>query len=216
MLYLIHGTDRQKVVAKSADMVANLKKRKPDAEVFNMTDDDLSLARLQELSGGQGLFESKFAVVLKSLFSKKEFTEPLLELLPSLAASQNVFIFVEGVLLKSVLGVFEKNTAKIQGFTAVSKDTQPNFFALADALASRDHKRLWVLYVKALRKGALPEELCGILFWKIKELFASPSRGRFSRDELEETAFRLLALYHDAHRGLVDFETGLERFLLSL
>ena len=60
MLYLIHGTDRHKVIAKTGDLVAGLKKRRPEAEVFSMTDDDTNLSRLLELSGGQGLFESKY------------------------------------------------------------------------------------------------------------------------------------------------------------
>src|SRR3989338_9970077 len=129
MLYLLHGTDRHKVTAKAGEMLVNLKTRRPDAEVFGMTDDDTNLSRLQELSGGQGLFESKYIVVLKNLFSNKEFAEPILELLPVLAASQNIFIFAEGVLPKPVLDVFEKIGAQIQTFVAVPKERQ-NFFAL--------------------------------------------------------------------------------------
>ncbi|KKU67189.1 MAG: hypothetical protein UX89_C0017G0014 [Parcubacteria group bacterium GW2011_GWA2_47_16] len=215
MLYLLHGTDRHKVTAKAGEMLVNLKTRRPDAEVFGMTDDDTNLSRLQELSGGQGLFESKYIVVLKNLFSNKEFAEPILELLPALAVSQNIFIFVEGALLKSTLGVFQKIGAQIQTFSAAPKESQ-NFFALADALATRDKKRLWVLYVRAIRKGASPEEISGILFWKVKDLFPSAGRGKFSVEELHLTARNLVKLYHDAHRGLVDFETGLERFILSV
>src|SRR3989338_9978220 len=137
MLYLLHGTDRHKVTAKAGEMLVNLKTRRPDAEVFGMTDDDTNLSRLQELSGGQGLFESKYIVVLKSLFSKKEFAEPVLELLPALAVSQNIFIFVEGALLKPTLGEFKKVGAQIQVFAAAPKE-RTNFFALADALAARD------------------------------------------------------------------------------
>lgn len=215
MLYLIHGTDRHKVTAKAGEVLTNLKTRRPDAEVFSMTDDDMNLSRLQELSGGQGLFESKYIVVLKNLFSRKEFAESLAELLPAFATSQNVFIFVEGTLLKPTLGVFEKVGAQIQVFTAPPKE-RTNFFALADALAARDKKGLWVLYVRALRKGASPEEISGILFWKIKDLFSFAGRGKFSAEELRSTSSKLLRLYHDSHRGLVDFETGLERFILSV
>lgn len=215
MLYLIYGTDRHKIIAKAAEVVAGLKKRRPDAEVFTVTEDGVSLSRLQEFSGGQGLFESKFIVTLKGLFSQKELAEPLSELLPSLVASQNVFIFVEGTLLKPILGAFEKAGAQIQTFAVAPKERQ-NFFALADALAERDRKRLWVLYIKALRKGASPEEISGILFWKVKELFPSAGRGKFSVEEIRGLGKKLVALYHDSHRGLVDFETGLERLILSI
>ena len=135
--------------------------------------------------------------------------------MPALAASQNVFIFVEGALLKSPLGAFEKAGAQVQVFTAAPKE-RPNFFALADALAIRDRKRLWVLYVKAMPRGASPEELSGILFWKIKDMFSSGRSGKFSSEEIQKLASKLVALYHDSHRGLVDFETGLERFILSV
>lgn len=216
MLYLIYGNDRQKVVAKSADLVAGLKKRKPDAEIFTMAEDNFDVSKLQALAGGQGLFESKFVVVLKNLFSRKENTEKLSEILPALAVSPNIFLFVEGAFSEVTVRVFEKNAAHIQKYTMVRAERQPNFFALADALALRDKKRLWVLYVAALRKGASPEEISGILFWKIKDMFSPAGRGKFSPDDLRSTASKLLQLYHDAHRGLVDFETGLERFILSV
>src|SRR3989338_7904817 len=137
MLYLLHGTDRPKIIAKAGEVVAGLRKRRPEAEVFTITEDEANLPKLQELSSGQGLFESKYIVVLKNLFSNKEFAEPILELLPALAVSQNIFIFVEGALLKPTLGEFKKVGAQIQVFAAAPKE-RTNFFALADALAARD------------------------------------------------------------------------------
>ncbi len=238
MLYLIHGSDRPKILAKASELVENLKKRKPDASVFTMTDDDTSLSQLEELVSSQGLFENKYVVLLKNLFSRKDNVDALLELLPRVGSSENVFIFVEGILSKPVLKIFKECAEQIQEYSTDKKECKPafNIFSLADALGARDRKTLWVMYQKAVRSEASPEELSGILFWQIKNLmlarqsasaraaglnpfvFGKAKRfGRnFSQDELTKIASKLITLYHDAHRGLADFETGLERFVLNI
>lgn len=112
-----------------------------------------------------------------------------------------------------------------------------NIFFLTDALGARDKKSLWSLYCKSQLSGVVPEEVSGILFWQLKAMrLASPpladakSTGlnpfvfnkaktyarNFSSKELDLLSSRLVASYHDAHRGLNDFSVELEKFVLSL
>lgn len=241
MIYLFHGSDRQKILAKASKLVATLKERKPNASFFTMTEDDLDLVKISELSLGQGLFESKHVVILKNVFSKKEVSESLVELLPNVRLSENVFIFIEGSLHKNVLLAFHQNVEQIERYDLPNekgKWGQRNFnvFLLADAFGEHDRKKLWILLVKALRAGIVPEELSGVLFSQIKNLiiargcetageanlnpyvFSKAKRygKNFKRGEAENLGKKLVALYHDAHRGLVDFSIGLETFVLSL
>ena len=109
-------------------------------------------------------------------------------------------------------------------------------FALTDALGARDKKALWTLYRKAVELGKVPEEIHGILFWQVKSMVLaarSKSAGEaglnpfvygkakryaenYSGDELKAMLEKLVTIYHDSHRGVCDFETAMEIFLLGI
>ncbi len=238
MLYFLHGTDTDKARAKAREMLANLHQKKPEAEVFRLDSDSWSEARFDELIAAQGLFEKKFIVFASRLFENKEAKETVMKKLSAVGGSENIFIFLEGAVDKAALAAVAEVAEKIQSFEkAVEKKARPfNIFSLADALGGRDRKTLWVVYQKALRSGAAPEELSGILFWQVKNLMLARQSAsaqaaglnpfvfqkarrygdNFSPAELKNLALRLISIYHDAHRGLLDFEAGLERFILSL
>lgn len=237
MLYFLHGTDTDKARAKAHEMLDSLQKKKPDAEVFRLVSDNWSNSRLDELTGSQGLFERKFIVSASRLFEDKEIKEEVLKKLPEIAQSENIFIFLEGVVDKPALLEITKVAAKVQSFekSQIRKE-EFNMFALADALGERNRGRLWVLYTKAVRGGASAEEISGILFWQTKAIIQAMSAQsanasglspyvfqkskryakNFSSDEILGLASKIISLYHDSHRGTADFEIGLERLALSL
>lgn len=244
MFYFLYGKDYEKARAKASELIDSMKKKKPDAEVFVLDADNWQENQLHEFIESQGLFEKKFIVFAKRLFEKKEVKEVVLEKLAEIKLSQNVFVFLEGVVDTPTLKLIEKSAERIQEF-AKSTSAQAfgsaglegfNLFTLADALGEKDKKKLWVLYQKAIRQEASPEELSGILFWQVKNLliareaasaqeaglspFVFSKSKRFSRnfslEELQGLAFHLISLYHDAHRGMADFEAGLEQFVLSI
>ena len=82
----------------------------------------------------------------------------------------------------------------------------------------------------------MPEEIHGILFWQVKSIvLASRTKSateaglnpfvyskaksfaeNFNQQELDKILEDIVRLYHDAHRGLHDFETAMEIFILSL
>jgi DNA polymerase III delta subunit len=217
MLYFLHGTDTDKARAKALEMVLNLQKKKPEAELFRLDSDNFSEVKLEELAGSQGLFENKFIVFANRLLENKDVKETVLRKLPDIASSENVFIFLDGAVDKASLQKVTKVAKQVQVFekAKIKKVEEFNVFSLANALRARDRKGLWVLYQKALRNNASPEALSGILFWQIKTMLGG-ANGKFSQVELETMARKLVGLYHNSHRGLVDFETGLEGFILTV
>lgn len=110
-----------------------------------------------------------------------------------------------------------------------------NIFSLADALGCRNKKDLWVLYQRAIAKEASAEEIHGLLFWQLKSMLlaisskSSEESGlkpyvfnksksfarNYSEKELKKMSGDLVAMYHDAHRGLVDFNVALEKWILE-
>ena len=242
MLYFFYGSDKDMAREKANALIENLRKKKPEAELFRIDSENWSEAKLQELTAGQGLFNNSYIVRVVSLFENKEAKEMFLDHLEEIETSPNVFIMLEGEVDKKTLlavadvaekvQLFEK---KPQGKLGAGKP-EFNIFALTDAFGKRDKKNLWVLFQKAISSGAVPEEIHGILFWQLKSmLVASTAKTageagvapfvftkaksflkNYTEDELKKLSSTFVRMYHDAHRGTHDFEVALERLILTL
>ena len=122
------------------------------------------------------------------------------------------------------------------------KGSQVNIFHIADAVAEKDRSRAWLLFQKALLSGIDPEEIFWKITWQIKNLLLlkklslssekkiieatnlhpyvvkktlSASRN-YSEEELAGYSSELIDLYHNARRGLADFDVGIEKFLIKI
>lgn len=116
------------------------------------------------------------------------------------------------------------------------KGEKIDFFEFSDALGKRDKKSLWVLYQDALQEQVPAEEVHGIFFWQVKSMLlakrcktgeevgmkpypfqkAREYSRNYKEGELEDISFKLVSMYHEAHRGKIDFFVSLERFILEL
>lgn len=123
-----------------------------------------------------------------------------------------------------------------------SKDKAPkavkesNPFALADALADRDRKRLWLIFAESLRRGVSADEMFWKILWQLKTILLVAVSN--SHDKLDLKPFveskarralknwptadlqRLMSdfnrLYHRTYRDSDDFAFGLEKIILTL
>jgi DNA polymerase III delta subunit len=111
-----------------------------------------------------------------------------------------------------------------------------NIFSLGEAFGNRDRKNLWVIYQKALMRDLPSEEIHGILFWQWKSMVLAEEAKtageaglnpyvfqksknfakNFKEGELQKIGKELVSMYHDAHRGVHDFPTALEGFILKI
>jgi DNA polymerase III delta subunit len=238
MLYVIYGTDTDKAREKAGMLRDALQKKKPDASLFTLSADEVSAEKLDELSSGQGLFENKYIVFADKILENKDIQATVFEKLAAIKDSPNVFIMLEGKLLKEAQKKLEKHAEKMEAHDLSDKPQKESgeIFALADALGRRDKKSLWVLYRKAIDNDAVPEEIHGILWWQVKSIMLaktglspaetglnpyvySKAKGfaaNFTDEEIEGVLSSLIRMYHDAHRGKADFEIALEKFALDL
>jgi len=238
MLYFLYGQDTKASRQKLHILTETLLAKKPDASVFKLILDNWSESALEELSQSQALFENKYIVIADGLFENPEAKEIILAQLEQIKDSPNIFIFLEGVVDAKTIKKIEKNAEKAQEFRLKEKKIVPDFniFSLTDAFSRRDKSKLWSLYQRALYQGSAPEEVHGILFWQIKTILlalssanageaglkpfvfnkASSAAKNFAADELRNLSFKLVSLYHDARRGIKEFETGLEKFILEI
>lgn len=235
MLYVLHGADTYRARRALHRVVDGLLAKKPDASYFLLTDETFSPAYLEEYIGGQGLFARRTIVVLDGVCQLKEAGEVVLEYVQDIADSENIFIVLEESLSKKELDTFTKHATKTESFEPkrAVKSNDFNVFALADALGNRDRGKLWTLYQQALRADIEVENIHGVLSWQVRTMvrvvnndteglkpFAATKTkrfvGRYSEKEIRKLSSRLLALYHEAHRGMVDFSLELERLILSV
>lgn len=116
------------------------------------------------------------------------------------------------------------------------KGEKVDFFEFTDALGKRDKKGLWVLYQDALAEQVPAEEIHGMFFWETKSMLlakkcktaeeagmkpypfgkARDSARNYKDGELESILEELVNMYHEAHRGNIDFHVALEKFILEL
>lgn len=119
-----------------------------------------------------------------------------------------------------------------------------NIFHLTDAFGSKDKRRAWVLYQKALLSGFPAEEVFWKLSWQVKNILLVKRMSEelrksaeeiieeskikpfvvknclsfarnFETDKLNALYLELVDIYHNVRRGKMEFETSVEKFLLS-
>ncbi len=235
MLAVFYGTDRDKVNDAAAKRLGAFLKSNKDAEVFALGDENFSESELERHIGSVGLFTGAHAVVVSYLLANEEYGEVLADHLASLAESENLFILKEGKLLVVNKKLVEKHANESKEFVEKEKIEKKPFqiFDLANSLGMRDKKNLWLGYQKALHEGIAAEEVHSILMWQMKTMLqvlvgatddikpfvlgkAKTFLTKYSPVEIRDLSFKLISLYHDSRRGLVDFNKGLEKIILGL
>lgn len=239
MLYVLHGNDTIKARDRLHILINSLLKKKPDASFLQLDDETFDGGQLDELIEGQGLFEKKYIVVFDNCLRNKDTHEVLCKRLEDISSSPNIFVFLEEKIDKKILTQLEGYSEKIQEYkdeTVKEKKEQFNIFSLTDAFGGRDKKKLWILYNQAKMNNITNEEIHGILFWQVKSMLLAKNSNsaresglkpfvyekaqrfcrNYSENEVQALSSSLVSLYHNARRGVHDFATSLELFIIKL
>ncbi|GMU73815.1 MAG: hypothetical protein AMXMBFR44_0140 [Candidatus Campbellbacteria bacterium] len=234
MLYVLFGSHRDKIRDESHKMLSALAKKRPNAQVFRLTEGEGVHARLSELIESRGLFEDKHVVVLDFALGDDETRELAKERAKDMAESEHIFIVLEEKPDAPLKKAFQKYAQDMREFDAhEKKEERFNVFSLADAVARRDRKGAWVALSRALAEDIAPEEIHGVLWWQIKTLLlvargdteglkpfavtkAKGALKNYSEDELRTISKKLLSMYHSARAGGPSLDIALEQFVLGL
>ena len=163
------------------------------------------------------------------------FEEELKQFLETMAASERMYVVIEGPLLAAEKKRYAKWATKMEEYTASAEDRY-NTFSLSDALLRKNKKELWMGLSDARMHGISPEEIIGILWWQLKTLrlvsvthtaaeagmkeyaYSKTKRAlpSFKEGEVENLSQSLLAVYHEGHAGKKDIDLALEKWTLSI
>ena len=175
MLYLLHGTDREKILNEGKKLQDMLLKKRPDSIVEKFHADRWTAGEIEAYAKSEGLFGNKYIVTLDSLFTLEEGGEGLFEILPSIKDSLNIFFVLESKLDKKTLSKIEKFAERVNEYSLPTHKNTGAFsiFSLADALGARDRRNAWILYQKAKLSGLEDEQIHGTLLWQIRSMRAA-------------------------------------------
>lgn len=237
MLYAIYGKDTSKARTKLTELLDILQKKRPDASLFRVSSENWNASTLNELLGSTGLFSAKYIIVIDGLLNNAEASDIVSKSISEMAESEHVCIIIEEKILSADLKKIEKYATKVQVFDLAEKPKKesPMVFNFADAVAMKENKKAWVIFQDIVKEGSAAEEIHGVLWWQFKSLVAASEAGsakesglspfvyqKASRaaqlwegDSLNRVVDRLVDMYHQAHRGEIDFLIELEKFALS-
>jgi hypothetical protein len=162
-----------------------------------------------------------------------EFAAELVDQAVALMTSPHHFVVIEGALLAPVKKVFSTADVPLHELKRVAETTF-NPFTMAEAIASKDKRTLWLLLQEAKANNLPAEEIIGIFWWQLKTLRlaqltksaaeagvkdypynkAKRALAQFKSGEVERLLLSLSTLYHDGHSGLRDIDLALEEWVL--
>jgi len=232
MLAVFFGNDKIKV-REEALLYAN-KNKTAEQTVEKVEVENCLNGQLLGLAESETLFGEVPVYILDGVLGDSEVAESFFSNLEILSSSKVRFVLIADKILAAEKKKIEKHTKEIFEFKKTEKEIF-NIFNLTDAWLNRDKKKLWLLLQEAKMNGTSSEAIVGILWWQLKTLRLAQltnsasvagmkdfsynkskrALGKFKAGEIEKKSLELLKIYHDGHKGVVDFSLVLEEWCLS-
>lgn len=233
MFKVFFGNDTIKVRREALDSVDVL--RSGGASVVTIEEGNYQSGVIANAAATASLFGEPLVYLVDTPSTNTEMYQEVIDSLELMQDGTHTFIVIESTLLAAEKKRFEKYASEMKEFKSVAKERFNNF-ALADALAKKDKRLLWLLFNEARLEGIAMEELSGVLWWQLKTLRlaamtsnaaeagmkdfpyqkAKRSLSGFVPGELERLSHSFLAIMHDSRRGMFEFDQAFEKWVLSL
>lgn len=209
------------------------------AETLSLTarlePDTYEVGQVTNASQGAALFGGPQVYLIDTPSLREEFFAEVSAEAAMLAASAHHFVIIEGPLTVALKKNLAAAAAEMSEYKSESKE-RFDTFTMADALAKKDKRTLWILLQDATREGLPAEEIIGVLWWQLKTMRlalltksaaeagvkdfpynkAKRALANFKPGELAQLSYSLLLLYHDGHIGKCDINLALEEWVLRM
>ncbi len=214
MLYLFTGDDTKN---KNLNYEKFIKSFPSAIPIFPINRNNFIKDQIESFYSGSSLFFLKCIVVFDGILDRQENSDFILSKLEKMSESPSVFIFKEHLLNKSILDIYKKHNSEMNIFLLPKeKKERFNSFLLANAFSDKDKLNLWIYFRQAVSFDVSPEELVGVLFWKIKDMIVKKDFRKFKEFELKNLASSLSLLLSESRIKGTDTQIALEQFLLEV
>lgn len=237
MIIFIYGDDTKKVREKTTTTVDALLAKQKDASIFKIDASNWSLGYIEELLNAQGLFLPKYIITFNFISENKEFFTEMLGLLKEIKSAEHICIIAEGDITEKNKEKIKKLSTKFQEFNIKKvevKKQEPPTFAFATSFANREFQKTEKYLNTLLGLKLAPEEIHGVLWWQMKSVMlsskaqsavgaglnpyvfknAKSASEKWNPGDLDQVLNSLFEMYHQAHRGKVDFYNAIERLVV--
>jgi hypothetical protein len=150
MLHVFFGNGAVAVRLKTFAFVASLEKEGYKLE--RIEEDQYMQGTCTDIATSVSLFGGKTVYLLDTPSSDALFNEEVLASLPLFKESENVFVIIEEKLLAPEKKVFTKYAVSMEEITS-AVEVRFNAFSMADSLANKDKKTLWLQLQDAKHAG---------------------------------------------------------------
>lgn len=237
MLYFYYGSKYDSARTAARTKLQEHIDRDSQAPIIRLDSFSFSPERFDDALGSQGLFGGNALVELKDVLEIKEAKDFLIERLADMGTGPSTIIWTERSVDERTLTAISKHTKEAKAFGDRKKESKmpTASFDFAEKCVLNDKRKAWVLFETELRGVHAPEELIGTLMWQYKMVAlahrcatatdagvspysftkAKTLAQKCSAQTALTTMHALTALYHRAHRGELDLEVALERFILD-
>ncbi len=218
MIRIFVGTDTKKT---RAELEKALQEGiQSGAKIERFSDIGFSAISAHEALYAQDLFVTKTILVFDGLL---EHPDHSLWYGQFLSSSPHDIYIREVAPKKEIMELFERLGSVVRCDERKNERTPPITFALADAVIARDKQKAFALFHRAIREGAAPEEIHGVLFWALKSMFlvkngnsSDATEGgvatyqwqkylrysaKWSSEELASRIRLFTQMFHDAHHA---------------
>ncbi len=224
VIYLFHGSDVDKVRAKTFAWVKAAREKEPNLSYVRLSKEEMTDAVLSDAALAGGLFVRKLLVLIDDPFSGDREAADAGRVGALVEASLDMFAKSDNVIVMLAPKLAEPKAKKIASYAAkvyrvdlsAARGASRGFnSALVNALAARDARALWLEIVRALHAGDAPEMVHGLLHWKARDLMQKGPRAWPSADA-RGLSLRLIELLVVSRRKGLDLGRELERFALQI
>ena len=229
MIYLFTGTDTDKARVKAFEWVAKARAKEPNLAYARLAHEELSDAALEDAAHSGGLFVKRLLILIDDPYQRASAanddegeaeegsTNVFDDHLDALAGSENAIIILAPKLPTSKRKRIAAKTKVIYEYDAPVRDVVARGFNanLVNALAACDRARLWLEVNRALRAGAAPEMIHGLLHWKARDLMEKGG-AKWPLPLARKLSLDLISLLQSSRAKGLDLAESLERFALSV
>lgn len=205
MLSIFYGTDYEGARTGIGGALS-----KKSARVTRLIADNTSAEEILRYASATNLFDTS-VVFLDHVFENASIETYAEEVVRACAASPTVFFALERKISAPLKKVCAAHAVEMCEHIRPEKKEVADF-GFVHAFGLKDRSKAWVLYQEALLKGAAPEQLHGMLFWKVKKMYEAQKKPDTHAKHLLEKVALLPAT---SRRAGIELDLALERCILE-